>query len=346
MEGVRILMPATTFKSVIQSVENTYETLDCTGAALVIFHHNELHVEQYWGKHSAKEEARLVQADTKFHIASCRKCYVAFAVAYAIHHGFIQSLDDEMNRYLPQTQQKGIYEGTTIRHLVTHSHGLTEQHGEAIREFPAGTKWAYRDINVGLISEIIQFTTNKTIADILMDEVFTPLNFTETNWYNKFDDTFVDVIGLPRTKHWPDSENVDGSKKNMYVSARELAKWGLLHLNHGVMNGEQVVDPTIIQLATTLQSPAYANIETPENGIFWFVKASQAEQSEIGSLVPNGAFQILGSTTVTLLAIPSENIVAVRAFNSYGNPEGYDYLKDVKDFGDKMILDLKSSLFF
>ena len=334
-------MPSTTFKSVIQSVENTYQTLDCTGAALVIFHNNELQVEQYWGKHSAKKEARLVQSDTKFHIASCRKSYVAFAVAYAIHNGFIQSLDDEINSYLPQTQQMKIYQGTTIRHLVTHSHGLIEQNGEVIREFPAGTSWAYRGINVELISQIIQFTTHKTIADIVIDEVFTPLQFTETNWYNTFDNTFVEVIGTENNKYWSASTNTDGSKMNMYASAREFAKWGLLHLNKGVMNGEQVVDSTIIQLATTLQSPSYANIDTPENGIFWFVKASQAKESEIGSQVPNGAFQILGYTTVTLLVIPSENIVAVRAFNSYGNPEGYDYLKDVRAFGDAITLDLK-----
>ena len=337
-------MPLTTFKSVIQSVENTFKILDCTGAALIIFHNNELQVENYWGNHSAQKDARLVQSDTKFHIASCRKSYVAFVVAYAIHNGFIQSIDDEINRYLPETQQLNIYKGTTIRHLVTHSHGLTKKYGKVMREFSAGTSWAYRDINVELISEIIQSVTHKTIAEILVEEVFTPLNLTETNWYNKFDDTFVEVIGKDNNKHWSETQNMDGSGKNMYVSARELAKWGLLHLNNGVINGEQVVDSKIVELATALQSPSYSNSNTPENGIFWFVKASQAKKSEIGSLVPKGAFQILGYTTVTLLVIPSENIVAVRAFNSYGNPEGYDYLKDVRNFGNNIMISLQRNI--
>lgn len=333
-------MTSNSFHRVVQSVENTYQTLHCTGAALVIFHHNQLQVEHYWGKQSAKNDARLVQRDTKFHIASCRKSYVAFAVAYAIHHGFIQSLDDEMVTYLPEIQRKEIYRGTTIRHLVTHSHGLTERNGDIIREFPAGTQWAYRGINIDLISAILQSTTGKTIAEIVTDEVFTPLQLTETNWYNTFDDTFIKVMGIEANKHWSAPQNIDGSKMNMYASARELAKWGLLHLNKGVMNGEQIIDPTILQLATTLQSRPYANVEAPENGIFWFVKSTQAKQSEIGALVPNGAFQILGYTTVTLLVIPSENIVAVRAFNSFGNPQGYDYLQDVRDFGNRIIVDL------
>ncbi|MEK4425261.1 serine hydrolase domain-containing protein [Solibacillus sp. FSL K6-1523] len=332
---------STTFKNVIDSVDNTYQTLDCTGAALVIYQNNELQVERYWGKHSAKEDARFVQSDTKFHIASCRKSYVAFAVAYALHHGFIQSLDDEILTYLPISQQNELYKGTTIRHLVTHSHGLIERNGEVVREFTAGTSWAYRDINVELIAKIIQLATKKTIAEIVTDEVFTPLHFTETNWYNTFDDTFVDVIGKENNRHWAASLNLDGSKKNLYTSARELAKWGLLHLNNGSLNGKQVIDSNIFKLATTLQNPSYSNADLPENGIFWFVKDTQANQSEIGELVPNGAYQILGYTTVTLLVIPSENIVAVRAFNSYGNPGGYDYLKDVRAFGDAVMLDLK-----
>ena len=56
--------------------------------------------------------------------------------------------------------------------------------------------------------------------------------------------------------------------------------------------------------------------------------------------MPNGSYQILGYTTVTLLVIPSENIVAVRAFNSFGNPPGHDYLRDVKDFGNRIMQDL------
>lgn len=334
-------MQTTIFNHVIQSVENTYQTLECSGAALVIYHHNQLQVEKYWGKQSAEENARVIQRNTKFHIASCRKTYIAYAAAYAVHHRFIQSLDDEILSYLPNLKNKEIYKGITIRHLVTHSHGLFEKDGEVIKEFEVGTQWAYRGINVELISAIIQATTEKTIAEILQDEIFEPLHLTETNWYNAFDETFVEVMGIKNNKHWSASHTLDGSKMNMYVSAYELAKWGLLHLNKGVINGEQVINPAILQLATTLQGQVNSEIDTPENGVFWFVKSKQSKVSEIGPLVPNGAFQILGYTTVTLLVIPSENIVAVRAFNRFGNPNGYDYLQDVRDFGDQIIVDLK-----
>lgn len=330
-----------TFHHVRQAVEHTYNTLHCSGAALVIFQRNELQIEQYWGKQSAEEQARPIQPTTKFHLASCRKSYVAFAVAYAIHHRFIQSLDDEIVMYFPENEQKDVYKGTTIRHLVTHCHGLTEQDRDVVREFEAGTKWAYRGINVELISKIIQFATNKTIADIVQQEVFVPLQLTETNWYNTFDDTFVDVIGAAHNKHWSASRIIDGSKMNMYASARELAKWGLLHLNEGTVNGEQIIDRAIFQLATALQSEPYTDVDAPENGIFWFVQSTATAKSEIGEFVPKGAYQILGYTTVTLLVIPSKQLVAVRAFNSFGNSEGYDYLEDVRAFGNYIMQDVQ-----
>ncbi len=331
------LLSQNNFLIVRNSVIKSFKNLDCSGAALMILHNNELVVEEYWGTHSKQENARLTQADSKFHLASCRKSYIGFAVAYATHHGFIQSIDEEITCYLPTAQRKAVFEGTTIRHLLTHSHGLMQRNNQIDREFPAGTGWAYRGINIELLSTIVNYTTGKTIAAIVNDEVFRPLNLTETNWYNQFDNTFVEVIRKPKDKNWSADKHIDGSKMNMYASVRELATWGQLHLNKGVVKGKQLVNPNILELTTSLQSPRFKNQDFPQNGFLWFVKDSSAKHSEIGPLVPKGAFQILGYTGVTLLVIPEKKIVAVRAFNSFGSPEGYHYLEDVRGFGNAIM---------
>lgn len=62
-----------------------------------------------------------------------------------------------------------------------------------------------------------------------------------------------------------------------------------------------------------------------------------AKQNEIGDDVPHGSYQILGYTGVTLLVIPKYETVAVRMFNSWGSPLGYDYLEDVRAFGDWVV---------
>jgi len=90
-------------------------------------------------------------------------------------------------------------------------------------------------------------------------------------------------------------------------------------------------------MATTLQSPGLPDLDLPQNGFLWFVKDLSAKQTEIGDLVPKGSFQILGYTGVTVIVIPQHDIVAVRMFNSFGSPDGYDYLNDIRTFGDTIM---------
>ena len=106
------------FCHTVEAVKNTYNTLICSGAAVVIYHNNELKVEQYLGTQSDKPHARPMQGDTKFHIASCRKSYIGFAVAYAVKNGFIRSIDEEVNDYLPVDKRNPLFERMTIRHLA------------------------------------------------------------------------------------------------------------------------------------------------------------------------------------------------------------------------------------
>ncbi|SDZ84280.1 Beta-lactamase [Thalassobacillus cyri] len=90
-------------------------------------------------------------------------------------------------------------------------------------------------------------------------------------------------------------------------------------------------------MATSIQSPANLDRDLPQNGFLWFVKDLPSKKTEIGDNVPGGSFQILGYTGVTLLVIPEENLVAVRMFNSFGSPEGFDYLSDVRSFGNTVV---------
>lgn len=260
-------------------------------------------------------------------------------MAYAIHSGSIRSIDDEVIHYLPNLDHETL-RGTTIRHLLTHTHGVAADQDKRIyREFPAGQSWAYRGAGVDMLTEIVRQTTGQTIADIVSSQVLSPLHFRETGWYAPAHahERLVDVIRNPNDPHWKTSESTAGDQMNMYVSTSDLAKWGYLHLKEGLIRNEQVVPREVLRLATTHQSPKLSDVHLPQNGFLWFVKDQPANRTEIGNLVPRGSFQILGYTGVTLLVIPKHNLVAVRMFNRFGSPAGYDYLKDVRDFGDTVI---------
>lgn len=324
------------FKTVVSHVKKTSEVVDCSGAAVFIIKDDEIVTEEYWGKHSKGSSARHIQEDTQFHVASVRKNYIGFAAAYAVYEGFIKSIDDLVTEYHSDNEST-LFEGITIRHLLTHTHGLKRNGKETQREFLPGESWAYRGIGIDTLTKVIENATGKSIAEILAEQAFNKMSFTETGWYSEVNENLVDVIRDSDNSSWYDGKSVSGNERNMYVSVRELAKWGYLHLKQGYINGEKIVSSEIINMATSLQSPDLIDKELPQNGFLWFVKELPASKSEIGELVPKGSFQILGYTGVTLLVIPQYDLVAVRAFNSFGSPNGFDYLADVRSFGDSIM---------
>jgi CubicO group peptidase (beta-lactamase class C family) len=325
------------FAPVLKHVTRTFNQVIGSGAATIVIHNDSIVLEEYIGQQSKNSNARKVQADTQFHVASVRKSYIGFTLAYAVYHGHIKSIDDHVLEYMPELEES-VWKDTSIRHLLTHTHGLHQRDDVTYREYPVGEYWTYRQVGITVLTEMVKRTTNKTVSDIVHDQVFKPLLFSESNWHAKKHEKLADVIlRYEGDEDWETSNSIDGSEKNMYVSARELSCWGYLHLTEGYINGKQIVPKEIIQLATTLQSPPYLEENLPQNGFLWFVKDLPAMKTEIGEEVPKGSFQILGYTGVTLLVIPQENLVAVRMFNSFGSPEGYDYLSDVRSFGNTVM---------
>lgn len=141
---------------------------------------------------------------------------------------------------------------TTIRHLVTHSHGLEETNDRTIfREFAPGQSWVYRDINVRMMTRLIYQLYNKSFPELLKEHVFKPANFQETGWRVQRDENLVDVVNDPNEDAISEIGTVDdGIEKNLFVSTREFAQWGNLHLNQGMIDDKQIVPKEVIKIAT------------------------------------------------------------------------------------------------
>ncbi|NME06020.1 serine hydrolase domain-containing protein [Psychrobacillus sp. BL-248-WT-3] len=328
------------FNPVIDHVKNTYNSVYATGAAVIVIHKDEIVAERYWGTQSSRPEAREVQEDTQFHVASVRKSYIGFAVAYAVHHGYIDSIDGEVTKYIADLEEE-VFRGTTIRHLLTHTHGLTELEGKVIREFLPGESWAYRQVNINLLTQIVKVTTGQTVAELLKEKVFRPLSLNESDWYTEIQPKLAEVIDPSGQPKQIPTNSTKGDQINMFTSARDLAYWGYLHLKRGYIDNKQVIPKEVIQLSTSLISPSTIDKDLPQHGFLWFVKDLPASKTELGVLVPRGSYQILGFTGVAVLVIPEHEIVAVRMVNSYGSPENHDFLADIRSFGDSVMKSLQ-----
>ena len=307
--------------SIIQHVHRIQKQIFAPSAAVLILHRDQVAVEWYDG----------VEAHQRFNIYSARKSYIGLAVAMAVQEGKIASIDDPVTRYLPE-YDPALLAGTTIRHLLTHTHGLdTLVNRSIVRRFPAGEGWEYVNTGIELLAQLVHRTMGKPVAALLQERVFTPLGFTETGWETAAAPNLLPDLHEP---HKPMRlrlhRSPDGDERNLFVSARELARWGHLHLKKGAGH----LPPGLFELTTTRQSPRVPVEHQPTNGFCWYVQDDPNPRMEIGEHVPRGAYQILGKSGCTVLVIPSLDVVAVRMYNKLGNPPGYDYLQDIRTFGN------------
>ena len=128
------------YQKLISWVEDIKERNHCSASALLILKDDEMVLEHYSGSHSNTEGSLPITQFSQFNVASARKSYLGLAVAYAIHEGKIKSLDDYAVNYFEEFD-KELLGGTTIRNLITHSHGLNEdENGTVYREFNPGAR--------------------------------------------------------------------------------------------------------------------------------------------------------------------------------------------------------------
>jgi CubicO group peptidase (beta-lactamase class C family) len=97
-----------------------------------------------------------------------------------------------------------------------------------------------------------------------------------------------------------------------YMSARDWARFGLLHLNDGVWEGERILPEGWSERVST---PAPANADDEYGGLFWLNAGGRHARMPADAYWPAG---FMGQTTVI---IPSRDMVVVRLGPS---PGGFD----------------------
>ncbi|MCM3758161.1 beta-lactamase family protein [Sporosarcina aquimarina] len=322
-------------RKLIDWVEDIKEKNNSSACSLYILQDNKVILDHYSGFHSNSAEAIPINSSSQYNVASARKSYLGLAVAYALYERKIKSLDDYAIKYFEEIDEH-LLGKTTLRHLVTHTHGLHQKEdGTIFREFEPGNGWAYRGINILMMTRLVNRLFNKSFPELLKERVFIPLGLKKTIWQTKEDEALVKEIINPYENGSYKLGSTDNStESNLYTTASEFAQWGNLHLNKGIVNGRQIIPKEVVEIATQIQSPILKDNNLPRNGLFWYVQGNPADLSEIGDRTPKGSYQILGITGPTLLVIPEYNVVVAKMYNKRYNYGGENYLYYLREFSN------------
>lgn len=328
--------PSSAYDELREYVERINRSNGGTSCALFVIQNDQVVAEHYSGSAGSQPTG----ADSRYNVASVRKSYLGLTAAWALHDGAIRSFDDPILDYLAvNSDERAALEGITIRNLLTHTHGLSlDDKGRLARIFEPGLAWDYNNLGIDLLCELLSEATGTSIAELLSSRVFRPLNWTETGWHRTPSEKMVPVVGDHGSAVILDPR-VDGSGGNLFVSARELAYWGYLHLKLGKINGQSIVPESVVRTAISVQSPAELPVIHPRNGCLWLVKKGEAAECLIGRDVPRNAFEIVGIYGPVVLVVPELDLVVVRMANrlgNYGDAKG-TYIDYLKEFGNKAV---------
>ena len=140
---------------------------------------------------SSADPVHTAQPDTFFRVASVTKTATAALVMHLADQGFL-SLDDQVSSFFPE---KSGTDGITVRHLLSHTSGLTDPPGleksledglpftellpAARREMP-GESFHYSNLGFGLIGCILESIFSEHVGTVFQKHLFDPLRMNAT----------------------------------------------------------------------------------------------------------------------------------------------------------------------
>lgn len=242
-------------------VEQRYRLVN----AVVVYENDELVFERYynkWGPNSPNQ------------IKSVWKSILSLVLGICLDKGMIGSVDEPVYHYLPAFSE-GIHpyhKRLTIRHLLTMSSGIywnggvhyhcpmleqmfrsrnkVEHIAEVQMKALPGTLYAYKEWDVVLLSAVIGKACGTLSWQLCDKYLYQPLGIKSGQW--------------TQTKCGVDYPSY-GEDNTSDLTARDLAKIGLLLLHGGEWNGEQILSKEYINAAIT---PSDVN---PDYGFLWWL---------------------------------------------------------------------------
>lgn len=184
--------------------------------------------------------------DTKLTSFSVAKSFTSALIGIAIKEGKITSLESKVIDYIPELRENKGFEKIQIKHLLNHTSGIKcnllldgkfYYASKVLNElkhlklaYPPGTKQQYLNLNTQLLGIVLSRATGVSCSEYLQNKIWSK-------------------IGMESDAFWS-LDRKNGTEKSfccINATAHDFAKLGILYLNNGVYNGEQIIDSNWVQ---------------------------------------------------------------------------------------------------
>ena len=257
---------------------------------------------------------------TKLHrINSCTKSITSLLLGIALDRHKIMTADQSVFNFFPQydslkTPEK---EQITLKHVLTMTAGeASEKPGpdnfiqyilNSPMETNPGGKFRYSGKCTNLLGGLIYTLENKQADEFAKEVLFNKLGISEFNWVKE--------------------NGVLPCDAGLEMYPRDMAKIGLLVLNNGNWNGEQIIPKEWIVTST---KPYVAESEFFDYGYQWWYRSKRNkcwwDDPVHGGKTEHDMFLALGAGGQYIMVIRDLNMVIVMTSSDYNN-DGMDLQK-------------------
>jgi CubicO group peptidase (beta-lactamase class C family) len=214
---------------------------------------------------------------------SVTKSFLSTVVGLLWHKGLIRDVTDPVRDYMPRPE---LFDGPhnskiTWEHLLRQTSDwqgtlwgkpdwADRPEGQTPADWPnrklsePGTRYKYNDVRVNLLALAALHVARRPLPEILRDEIMEPIGASSTWRWHGYENSWIEIDGrkvqsVSGGGHWGGG---------MFISARDMARFGYLFLRNGKWKDRQIVPQKWIDMA---RSPGPAN---PDYGYMnWFLNS-------------------------------------------------------------------------
>lgn len=227
-----------------------------------------------------------MRSDNIFWIASMTKPITATAVMILVEQKLL-SIDDPVDQYIPEFANLKNPDGSpakiTVRHLLTHTSGLTDNTPEETKaaktlsdlvpgftsrplRFVPGAKWEYNQAGINSLGRIVEVIAGQPFETFLDNRLFRPLGMTDTTFYlspaqkTRLAKSYkLENGALAEAKVFILDEHdvtyrtrYPAANGGLFSTAADYARFAQMILNEGTFDGKRFLKPESVKLMTTV----------------------------------------------------------------------------------------------
>jgi CubicO group peptidase (beta-lactamase class C family) len=243
-----------------------------------------------------------ITPETRSPIYSATKSLLSILVGIAIDGGYLR-LDEKLGEIFSEAAESSIdprVRDITVRDLLTMTagFGMAQHEGSGVQvgdlwrsmlerpmSYPPGTHFAYDGVSVNLLSVVLSKAIHHDAADFAQQSLFGPLDIKDAGWIADAEGHLIADSGL-------------------HLTAREMAKIGLLYLQNGQSRGKPVVSQSYVLDSTATHNDGGPPVNAAY-GYLWWVGSTKDKLR---------AFFAAGHDSQLILVVPEQEfVVAVAA---------------------------------